>query len=42
VSGLALTADSLGFDDEARAAYTRWAELERRVERKGTPPANTP
>jgi tetratricopeptide (TPR) repeat protein len=42
VSGLALTADSLGFDDEARAAYTRWAELERRIERRGTPPANTP
>jgi protein O-GlcNAc transferase len=30
VSGLALTADSLGFDEEAEAAYTRWAELERR------------
>jgi Flp pilus assembly protein TadD len=29
VSGLALTADSLGFEDEARGAYARWAELER-------------
>lgn len=28
VSGLALTADSLGFRDEARGAYARWAELE--------------
>ena len=28
-SGLALTADSLGFADEARVAYARWAELER-------------
>ncbi len=29
VSGLALTADSLGFEDEAEAAYERWSELER-------------
>jgi Flp pilus assembly protein TadD len=29
VSGLALAADSLGFEDEARAAYARWSELER-------------
>jgi tetratricopeptide (TPR) repeat protein len=29
VSGLALTADSLGFEDEADDAYARWAELER-------------
>ena len=28
ISGLALTADSLGFADEARVAYARWAELE--------------
>ncbi|MBW2269484.1 MAG: hypothetical protein JRH16_12990 [Deltaproteobacteria bacterium] len=42
VSGLALTADSLGFDDEARDAYARWAELERRYEREGPPPANSP
>jgi tetratricopeptide (TPR) repeat protein len=28
VSGLALTADSLGFDEEAEAAYASWAELE--------------
>jgi Flp pilus assembly protein TadD len=29
VSGLALTADALGFDEEASAAYARWNELER-------------
>ena len=29
VSGLALTADSLGFEDEAEQAYERWNELER-------------
>jgi Flp pilus assembly protein TadD len=29
VSGLALTADSLGFEEEAEAAYAAWAELER-------------
>ena len=29
VSGLALSADSLGFDEEADGAYARWAELER-------------
>ncbi len=29
VSGLALTAEVLHFDDEAREAYARWAELER-------------
>jgi superkiller protein 3 len=29
VSGLALTADSLGFEEEAEDAYRRWAELER-------------
>jgi Flp pilus assembly protein TadD len=28
VSGLALAADALGFDDEARAAYARWEALE--------------
>lgn len=28
VSGLALTADSLGFEAEAEQAYARWAELE--------------
>jgi len=32
VSGLALSADSLGFDDEARSAYARWAELEQNVD----------
>jgi len=36
VSGLALTADHLGFDDEARGAYARWAELERELEAQGT------
>jgi len=30
VSGLALTADSLGFDEEAERAYAHWAELEKR------------
>ncbi|MDB4433174.1 tetratricopeptide repeat protein, partial [bacterium] len=29
VSGLALAADSLGFEEEASRAYARWAELER-------------
>ncbi|MEE9608723.1 MAG: tetratricopeptide repeat protein [Myxococcota bacterium] len=29
VSGLALSADNLGFDEEAEAAYARWTELER-------------
>ncbi len=42
VSGLALTADSLGFDDEARDAYARWAELERQGDLEATPPANSP
>lgn len=28
VSGLALTADTLGFEDEAEAAYRRWTELD--------------
>ena len=28
VSGLALAADSLGFDEEAEAAYARWSALE--------------
>ncbi|MBW1684523.1 MAG: tetratricopeptide repeat protein [Deltaproteobacteria bacterium] len=35
VSGLALTADTLGFEDEARVAYARWAELERELDAKG-------
>jgi Flp pilus assembly protein TadD len=35
ISGLALAADSLGFDDEAELAYARWAELER--EQGGAP-----
>ena len=30
VSGLALTADQLGFDEEARSAYARWTELARK------------
>jgi Flp pilus assembly protein TadD len=29
VSGLAVAADGLGFDDEAERAYATWAELER-------------
>jgi Flp pilus assembly protein TadD len=29
VSGLALSADQLGFEEEASDAYARWAELER-------------
>jgi cytochrome c-type biogenesis protein CcmH/NrfG len=29
VSGLALAADSLGFEEEAEQAYAHWAELER-------------
>lgn len=32
VSGLALAADSLGFDDEAEAAYASWARLEQAQE----------
>ena len=28
IAGLALAADNLGFDEEARNAYARWAELE--------------
>ena len=32
VSGLALTADSLGFDEEADLAYAHWAELEREMD----------
>jgi Flp pilus assembly protein TadD len=35
VSGLALAADSLGFDEEAEAAYASWAELERRQRETG-------
>lgn len=37
VSGLALSADSLGFDAEAEAAYAAWAELE---QRQNEAPAN--
>ncbi|MFQ5416956.1 MAG: tetratricopeptide repeat protein [Myxococcota bacterium] len=29
VSGLALAAERIGFDEEAEAAYSRWSELER-------------
>jgi tetratricopeptide (TPR) repeat protein len=39
VSGLALAADSLGFDEEANAAYARWAELERQQKRNPVPAA---
>lgn len=30
VSGLALSAEALGFEEEAAASYARWAELERK------------
>jgi len=35
VSGLALTADALGFKDEAEAAYARWSEIEGKLRREG-------
>jgi Flp pilus assembly protein TadD len=38
VSGLALAADKLGFEEEADAAYTRWTQLEN--EQEGGAPAN--
>jgi Flp pilus assembly protein TadD len=31
VSGLALSAEALGFEEEAAASYARWAELEREL-----------
>ena len=37
ISGLALIADHLGFEDEARDAYARWNELERQAENPGPP-----
>jgi Flp pilus assembly protein TadD len=37
VSGLALAADSLGFDEEADHAYARWAELEGERDRPAAP-----
>jgi len=37
VSGLAMTAENLGFIEESRAARARWEELERRL---GSVPAN--
>jgi len=37
VSGLALSADKLGFEEEADAAYARWTQLEN--EQGGTAPA---
>jgi Flp pilus assembly protein TadD len=39
VSGLALAADSLGFDEEADGAYARWAELERERDPEAPSPA---
>jgi Flp pilus assembly protein TadD len=42
VSGLALTADSLGFDEEARSAYDRWAELEKAAKGPEPAPASAP
>lgn len=38
VSGLALAADKLGFEDEAEAAYALWTQLE--SAQKGAAPAN--
>jgi len=38
VRGLALAADALGFDDEARAAYARWEALEARASGSGSDP----
>ena len=35
VSGLALSADTLGFTDEAKDAYARWAEIEGKLRREG-------
>ncbi len=35
VSGLALSADALGFTDEARVAYARWSEIEEKLDREG-------
>jgi Flp pilus assembly protein TadD len=34
VSGLALAADNLGFEEEAEAAYARWTQLENAQERE--------
>ena len=39
VSGLAIAADSLGFDEEADLAYARWAALERERDPEAPPPA---
>ncbi len=38
VSGLAIAADSLGFDEEADLAYARWAALERERDSEAPPP----
>jgi Flp pilus assembly protein TadD len=38
VSGLAIAADSLGFDEEADLAYARWAALERERDPATPPP----
>ena len=38
VSGLALTADSLGFTEEAQRAYAHWSELEKSARPPGEPP----
>ena len=42
VSGLAVTADTLGFDEEADLAYARWAELERERDPSAPPPKRKP
>jgi Flp pilus assembly protein TadD len=39
ISGLAVSADSLGFDEEADLAYARWAELERERDPSARPPS---
>jgi Flp pilus assembly protein TadD len=40
VSGLALTADHLGFEEEAEAAYARWAALEAKLGGDSLPERN--
>jgi tetratricopeptide (TPR) repeat protein len=42
VSGLALTAEVLNFDEEAKEAYARWAELERARDESAVKPVPGP
>jgi Flp pilus assembly protein TadD len=42
IAGLALTADGLGFDEEAAAAYARWNELEGRDPAREAPGGAAP